>query len=126
MSISDAIYRPFETWIRPLDIPYRPLPDKSRLAVLLHLISMFRGALIAMALTSMAGSQPYNHLGSFGDCRWGDDAGRRALCRAQVLAARSARLSDLSRPAGVLLHHQYSQFAHDWHLRANCHSMAGA
>lgn len=54
MSISDAIYRPFETLIRPLDIPYRPLPTKGPLAVLLHLISMFRGVLIALALTSMA------------------------------------------------------------------------
>lgn len=53
MSISDAIYRPFETLIRPLDIPYRPLPTKGPIAVLLHLIKMFRGVLIAMALCSM-------------------------------------------------------------------------
>lgn len=53
MSISDAIYRPFETLIRPLDIPYRPLPADGPVAVLLHVISMFRGVLIAMALTSM-------------------------------------------------------------------------
>jgi len=54
MSISDAIYRPFETWIRPLDIPYRPMPASGPVAVLLHLISMFRGVLVVMALTSMA------------------------------------------------------------------------
>ena len=54
MSISDAIYRPFETLIRPLDIPYRPLPSKGPVAVLLHFISMFRGVLIALALSSMA------------------------------------------------------------------------
>ncbi|MEK1897496.1 MAG: ABC transporter ATP-binding protein [Rhizobium sp.] len=54
MSISDAIYRPFETLIRPLDIPYRPLPSKGPLAVLVHFISMFRGVLIALALSSMA------------------------------------------------------------------------
>ena len=54
MSISDAIYRPFETLIRPLDIPYRPLPSKGPVTVLLHFISMFRGVLIAMALSSMA------------------------------------------------------------------------
>ena len=53
MSISDAIYRPFETWIRPLDIAYRPLPSKGPVAVLLHFISMFRGVLIALALCSM-------------------------------------------------------------------------
>lgn len=54
MSISDAIYRPFETWIRPLDIPYRPLPSNGPVAVLLHFISMFRGVLIALAFSSMA------------------------------------------------------------------------
>ncbi|MGM4910699.1 ABC transporter ATP-binding protein [Rhizobium sp. 768_B6_N1_8] len=53
MSISDAIYRPFETLIRPLDIPYRPLPSKGPLTVLLHFISMFRGVLIVLALSSM-------------------------------------------------------------------------
>ncbi len=54
MSISDAIYRPFETLIRPLDIPYRPLPSKGPVTVLLHFISMFRGVLIVLALASMA------------------------------------------------------------------------
>ncbi|MBY5333213.1 ABC transporter ATP-binding protein [Rhizobium leguminosarum] len=54
MSISDAIYRPFETLIRPLDIPYRPMPTKGPVAVLLHFIVMFRGVIITMALTSMA------------------------------------------------------------------------
>ena len=54
MSISDAIYRPFENLIRPLDIPYRPLPSKGPVTVLLHFISMFRGVLIALALSSMA------------------------------------------------------------------------
>ncbi|MFN7023242.1 MAG: ABC transporter ATP-binding protein [Pseudorhizobium sp.] len=54
MSISNTIYRPFETLIRPLDIPYRPLPSKGPVTVLLHFISMFRGVLIGLALTSMA------------------------------------------------------------------------
>ncbi|CAN7643819.1 ABC transporter ATP-binding protein [Neorhizobium sp. LjRoot104] len=53
MSISDVIYRPFETLIRPLDIPHRPLPSTGPVAVLLHFISMFRGVLIALALVSM-------------------------------------------------------------------------
>src|SRR4051812_44660687 len=52
-TISDAIYRPFEALIRPLDIPYRPLPSKGPVTVLLHFISMFRGVLIALALSSM-------------------------------------------------------------------------
>ncbi|MDK4740317.1 ABC transporter ATP-binding protein [Rhizobium sp. CNPSo 3464] len=54
MSISDAIYRPFEKLIRPLDIPYRPLPSKGPVAVLPHFISMFRGVLIGLALASIA------------------------------------------------------------------------
>ncbi|MFF0950192.1 ABC transporter ATP-binding protein [Rhizobium leguminosarum] len=54
MSISDAIYRPFENLIRPLDIPYRPLPSKGPVAVLLHFISMFRGVLIVVTLCTMA------------------------------------------------------------------------
>lgn len=54
MSISDTIFRPFETLIRPLDIPFRPLPSKGPVAVLLHFIEMFRGVLIALALSSMA------------------------------------------------------------------------
>ncbi|NEJ22213.1 ATP-binding cassette domain-containing protein [Rhizobium leguminosarum] len=54
MSISDAIYRPFETLIRPLDIPYRPMPTKGPVAVLVHFIAMFRGVIVTMALTSMA------------------------------------------------------------------------
>lgn len=54
MSISDAIYRPFETLIQPLDIPYRPLPTRGPISVLLHFISMFRGVLVTLALSSMA------------------------------------------------------------------------
>jgi ATP-binding cassette, subfamily B, multidrug efflux pump len=53
MSISNTIYRPFENFIRPLDIPYRPMPSKGPFAVLMHFISMFRGVLIALALSSM-------------------------------------------------------------------------
>ncbi|MCZ3375988.1 ABC transporter ATP-binding protein [Rhizobium sp. AG207R] len=54
MSISDKIYRPFERLIRPLDIPYRPLPSKGPWTVLLHFVLMFRGILITLALCTMA------------------------------------------------------------------------
>lgn len=53
MSISDAIYRPFETLIRPLDIPYQPLPTNGPGAVLLHFIRMFRGVVVAMAVEAI-------------------------------------------------------------------------
>lgn len=54
MSISNRLYRPFENFIRPLDIAYRPMPMKGPFAVLMHFIGMFRGVLIALALSSMA------------------------------------------------------------------------
>lgn len=54
MNISDRIYRPFETLIKPLEIAYKPLPSKGPVAVLLHFVRMFRGVIIAMALSSMA------------------------------------------------------------------------
>jgi ATP-binding cassette subfamily B protein/ATP-binding cassette subfamily B multidrug efflux pump len=54
MSFLDAVFSPFEKLIQPLDIPYRPLPSKGPVAVLLHFISMFRGVLIALALSAMA------------------------------------------------------------------------
>jgi ATP-binding cassette, subfamily B, multidrug efflux pump len=54
MSFSDFIYRPFETLIRPLDIPPTPLPASGPFALLLHFASMFRGALVAVALFMVA------------------------------------------------------------------------
>ena len=49
MSFSDAIYRPFETLIRPLDIPYAPLPSNGPFALLLHFSRMFGGVAAAIA-----------------------------------------------------------------------------
>jgi ABC-type multidrug transport system fused ATPase/permease subunit len=54
MSFSDFIYRPFETLIRPLDIPPTPLPASGPFALLLHFASMFRGVLVAVALFMVA------------------------------------------------------------------------
>lgn len=54
MSLSDMIYRPFETLIRPLDIPYAPLPDRGPLALLAHFAWMFRGVLSAMSVFIVA------------------------------------------------------------------------
>lgn len=53
MSWSDAVYRPFEQFIRPLEVPYRALPSTGALAVLWHFIRMFRGVVVLMAITSM-------------------------------------------------------------------------
>jgi ATP-binding cassette subfamily B multidrug efflux pump len=54
MSFSDFIYRPFEMLIRPLDIPYAPLPTTGPFALLLHFASMFRGVLAAIAILMVA------------------------------------------------------------------------
>ena len=53
MPVSDAIYRPFEQLIRPLDIPYSPLPARGPFAVLMHFARMFRGILGVVALFAM-------------------------------------------------------------------------
>ncbi len=53
MSFSERIFRPFETLIRPLDIPYRPLPSKGPFVLLWHFARTFRHALIPIALFSM-------------------------------------------------------------------------
>ena len=54
MSFSDTVYRPFETLIRPLDIPYAPLPASGPFALLLHFARMFRGVLAAVAVLMIA------------------------------------------------------------------------
>lgn len=53
MAFSDFVYRPFERLIRPLDIAYRPIPDKGPFHVLLHFVRMFRGVLIAISVFAM-------------------------------------------------------------------------
>jgi ABC-type multidrug transport system fused ATPase/permease subunit len=54
MSFSDRIFQPFETLIRPLDIPYQPLPTQGPFVLLWHFARMFRFALILIAVFSMA------------------------------------------------------------------------
>ncbi|MEO4042782.1 ABC transporter ATP-binding protein [Hoeflea sp. CAU 1731] len=54
MSLSDAIYGPFERLVRPLDIPYSPLPDDGPFSLVMHFAKMFRGVLAASAFLSIA------------------------------------------------------------------------
>ncbi len=54
MSLSDFAYRRFETLVRPLDIPFVPLPTESPLALVLHFTKMFRGVVVAIVLFSVA------------------------------------------------------------------------
>jgi len=54
MSFSDFVYRPFETLVRPLEIPHAPLPASSAFALVLHFARMFRGVLAAIVLFTVA------------------------------------------------------------------------
>eukprot|EP00913_Durusdinium_trenchii_P008168 g7665.t1 len=54
MSLSDRLFRPFETLIRPLDIPYRPMPASGPFALLWHFVRMFRGTLLLITVSAMA------------------------------------------------------------------------
>jgi len=53
MSFSNFVFRPFETIVRPLDIPYTPLPASGPFALLLHFAGMFRGVLATVAILMM-------------------------------------------------------------------------
>ncbi|WP_136656298.1 ABC transporter ATP-binding protein [Nitratireductor sp. XY-223] len=53
MSISDFVYRRIETLVRPLDIPFEPLPARGPFALVLHFASMFRGVLAAIVIFSV-------------------------------------------------------------------------
>ena len=53
MSISDFVYRRIETLVRPLDIPFEPLPARGPFALVLHFARMFRGVLAAIVIFSV-------------------------------------------------------------------------
>jgi len=53
MTLANRIFRPFETLIRPLDIPARPLPDDGPLRLIWFFARMFRGVLLVVGLLSV-------------------------------------------------------------------------
>ena len=53
MTISDRIFRPFETLVKPLDLPIRPMPDSGPIALLWHFALMFRGVLGIVCVLSI-------------------------------------------------------------------------
>ncbi|OCW59128.1 ABC transporter ATP-binding protein [Hoeflea olei] len=55
MPLSDFLFRPFESLVRPLNMPVEPLPDSGAFAVLFHFMSRFRGILIVVAFLSAIG-----------------------------------------------------------------------
>ncbi|MCL6706781.1 ABC transporter ATP-binding protein/permease [Pseudomonas sp. R2.Fl] len=54
MPLSDRVFGPFERLVRPLDIPFRPMPSGGPLRLLFHFARIVPGALIAILLLSMA------------------------------------------------------------------------
>ncbi|GAK68744.1 putative ABC transporter ATP-binding/permease protein [Agrobacterium rubi TR3 = NBRC 13261] len=50
MAFSDFVYRPFEGLIRPLEIPYKPLPSQGPFHLLMHFVRMFRWPLIMVTV----------------------------------------------------------------------------
>ncbi len=53
MTLANRIFRPFETLIRPLDLPAQPLPDDGPLKLIWFFASMFRGVLLVVGLLSV-------------------------------------------------------------------------
>ena len=53
MTLADTVFRPFETLLRPLDLPVRPMPDAGPLHVVWHFVSMFRRVLVLVGTLSV-------------------------------------------------------------------------
>jgi len=53
MTLSDRIFRPFETLVQPLDLPLTPLPDKGPIHLVWHFAKMFRGVLLTVSVLSV-------------------------------------------------------------------------
>ena len=54
MTFTDRIFRPFETLIKPLDLPVTVLPDKGPVRLVWHFAKMFRYVLAAVTVLSIA------------------------------------------------------------------------
>jgi len=54
MTFTDRIFRPFETLIRPLDIPVSALPDTGPIRLVWHFAQMFRKVLLVVAFLAIA------------------------------------------------------------------------
>ena len=54
MSLSDFVYRPFETMVRPLDIACTPLPTDGPFALVMHFVRLFRGVLLTVTILMVA------------------------------------------------------------------------
>ena len=55
-SISDRLYGPFERFVRPLDMPVEPIPDRGPLRLILHFAWMFRRELAVVSILTVLSS----------------------------------------------------------------------
>ncbi|WP_025061764.1 ABC transporter ATP-binding protein [Sulfitobacter guttiformis] len=53
MSLTDRIFRPFETLVRPFDLPISPMPGSGVWALIWHFARLFRGVLITVSVLSV-------------------------------------------------------------------------
>jgi len=53
MSFTDRIFRPFETLVRPFDLPISPMPGSGVWALIWHFARLFRGVLITVSALSV-------------------------------------------------------------------------
>lgn len=53
MSLTVRIFRPFETLVRPFDLPVGPMPGSGVWALIWHFARLFRGVLIAVSVLSV-------------------------------------------------------------------------
>ena len=52
-SISDRLYGPFERFVRPLDMPVRPIPDEGPSRLILHFAAMFKRELVIVSVLTV-------------------------------------------------------------------------
>ena len=127
MSLSDFVYRPFETLIRPLDIPYLAAAGKRTIRA----APAFRADVPRRAHRHCRphdggrGRQPRDHLGHVVHCGRGDREGRRDLPRGRLADTRNSRRADFPRAAAAHLPRQYAGLAGGGGLHAGGHAMAG-
>jgi ABC-type multidrug transport system fused ATPase/permease subunit len=53
MNLTDHIFRPFETLVRPFDLPISPMPGSGVWALVWHFARLFRGVLITVSVLSV-------------------------------------------------------------------------
>lgn len=53
MTLTDRIFRPFETLVRPFDLPVSPMPGTGVWALVWHFARLFRGVLVTVGVLSV-------------------------------------------------------------------------